>query len=167
MTVTAPNYLPKISPTRRSRKRLAARARAEQVADTQLHSGTVKPLRVSLVEPVAYLNRVTRQLASRLANDAQRRRLRAIRLFSYSSRNATTTTMPGCRLSTPKAKRPSEAFSLTAYDSNTHSPPVIVRSMGIEISVAGFSRSGSRPSTTRSASLPSSIEPFRFSSYDA
>src|SRR2546422_10037465 len=53
------------------------------------------------------------------------------------------------------------------YDSNVQRPPAMVRSMGILISVEGSSLNGSRPSTTRSASFPASMEPFRFSSYEA
>lgn len=51
--------------------------------------------------------------------------------------------------------------------SYTHFPPVIVRSIGMVISVDGSSLKGFRPNTTRSASLPASREPLLFSSKDA
>src|SRR6266508_225761 len=46
-------------------------------------------------------------------------------------------------------------------------PPAIVRSIGVSTSVDGSALNGSRPSTTRSAHLPISIEPFVASSNDA
>ena len=53
------------------------------------------------------------------------------------------------------------------YPSQTHFPPTIVRSIGMLMMLEGSSLNTSRPRTTRSASLPASIEPFRFSSYEA
>jgi hypothetical protein len=47
-----------------------------------------------------------------------------------------------------------------SYDSYTHRPPAMVRSIGISINSIGSTRSGSRPSTTRSASFPAVILPF-------
>jgi hypothetical protein len=54
-----------------------------------------------------------------------------------------------------------------AYASNFHCPPTMVRSTGIVTSDAGGSFSGSRPNTTKSASLPASIDPLSFSSNEA
>jgi len=63
------------------------------------------------------------------------------------------------------------AFGLRSHKggqaSNFHSPPTIVRSIGIVTSDIGFSLSGSRPRTTKSANLPASIDPLSFSSNDA
>src|SRR5688572_3111799 len=57
--------------------------------------------------------------------------------------------------------------AIRAHDSYTQRPPTIVRSTGIVMSDAGSSVSGLRPSTTRSASLPGSSEPFWCSSNEA
>src|SRR6266852_3009268 len=62
------------------------------------------------------------------------------------------------------AKRHGNAL---CQDSNDQRPPSMVRSTGMVTSVEGFSRKGSRPRTTRSASLPGLIEPLLFSSYVA
>src|SRR6266851_8032862 len=51
-----------------------------------------------------------------------------------------------------------------SYNSKVQRPPAMVRSTGMVTSVEGFSFKGSRPRTTRSASFPVSMEPFRFSS---
>src|ERR1700722_1981608 len=48
--------------------------------------------------------------------------------------------------------------------SQTQRPPTMVRSIGILMMLYGSSLKTSRPSTTRSANLPASIEPFTFSS---
>lgn len=48
--------------------------------------------------------------------------------------------------------------------SHTHVPPTIVLSTGMLISSIGSTLNGSCPRTTRSASLPGSIEPLLFSS---
>ncbi len=53
------------------------------------------------------------------------------------------------------------------YDSYTQRPPTMVLSMGMSINDMGSTRRGSRPSTTRSASLPAVMLPLRFSSNDA
>ena len=50
------------------------------------------------------------------------------------------------------------------HASNNQRPPTMVRSIGMVIKVDGFSRSGSRPRTTRSANFPASIDPLMFSS---
>src|SRR5258708_7604572 len=52
-------------------------------------------------------------------------------------------------------------------DSKDQRPPSMVRSTGMVTRVEGFSRRGSRPRTTRSASFPGLIEPLLFSSYVA
>src|SRR5216683_7649775 len=52
-------------------------------------------------------------------------------------------------------------------DSKDQRPPNMVRSTGTVTRLEGFSRRGSRPRTTRSASFPGLIEPLLFSSYVA
>ena len=102
------------------------------------------------------LERIRKQLS------AARRKKVATRAAQLIAEEMTLQELRRARKLTQDSREPAPG-----YDSNVHSPPAMVRSIGIVISVCGSSRSGSRPNTTRSASFPGSIDPFSFSSYDA
>src|SRR5258708_19816166 len=71
------------------------------------------------------------------------------------------------RLAPRPSTRKDAQNPVTHQLSHTHRPPTIVRSIGILMMLYGSSLNTSRPSTTRSANLPGSIDPLRFSSSEA
>jgi hypothetical protein len=76
--------------------------------------------------------------------------------FSQSGRCSDRISVGAPVMCNPTAQR------LRSFDqaSKTHRPPTIVRSTGIPMSDDGWTRVGSAPSTTRSANLPGSMDPF-------